>query len=255
MGSLKGRVALVTGGGRGIGSAVALALAEDGADVAISYRRNEDAAAQTIAEIAGYGRRARAYRAAVDDRADSEGLVAAVLDDFERIDILINNAGIASRGLSVVETDPAELERLMRTHALGPHHLCKLVVPQMRERERGDVVMISSVATLFMAARGAPYNMAKAAMEALALTLANEERGNGIHVNIVAPGVVETEMGKRLIKATTGVEDLRQIDASMPFGRVCQPRDVADVVRYLVSERAGYLTGEKINVHGGATAY
>lgn len=244
---------MVTGGGRGIGRAVALALAEDGADVAISYHRNDDAAAQTVSEIDGLGRRGRAYRAAVDDLGDSEALVAAVLGDFGHIDILINNAGIASRGLSVADTDPAELERVMRTHALGPHHLCKLIVPQMRERERGDIVMISSVATLFMAARGAPYNMAKAAMEALALTLANEERRHDIHVNIVAPGVVETEMGKRLIKATTGVEDLRQIDGSMPFGRVCQPSDVADVARYLVSYRAGYLTGEKINVHGGAT--
>jgi NAD(P)-dependent dehydrogenase (short-subunit alcohol dehydrogenase family) len=93
--------------------------------------------------------------------------------------------------------------------------------------------------------------MGKSAMEALAITLAKEERANGIHVNIVAPGLVETEMGRRLMKATAGVDDLRQLDASMPFGRVCQPEDVSNVVRFLVSERAGYLTGEKINVWGG----
>jgi len=244
---------LVTGGGRGIGRAVAMALAEDGADLAVSYRRDDEAAMQTVFDIHALGRRAQAYRASIDDAGDSEGLVAGVLGDFGQVDILVNNAGIASRGQGVVNTDSAELERVMRIHALGPHQLCKLIVPQMRERERGDIIMISSVATLFMAALGAPYNMAKAAMEALARTLANEERDHGIHVNIVAPGVVETEMGKRLIKATTGVEDLRQIDASMPFGRVCQPSDVADVVRYLVSARAGYLTGEKINVHGGAS--
>jgi NAD(P)-dependent dehydrogenase (short-subunit alcohol dehydrogenase family) len=122
----------------------------------------------------------------------------------------------------------------------------------MRTRPRGDIVMISSVATLYMAAGGAPYNMAKAAMEALAMTLAKEERAHGIHVNVVAPGLVETEMGRRLVKATSGVTDMRSLDAGMPFGRVCQPEDVANVVRYLVSERAGYLTGEKINVHGGA---
>jgi NAD(P)-dependent dehydrogenase (short-subunit alcohol dehydrogenase family) len=94
--------------------------------------------------------------------------------------------------------------------------------------------------------------MAKAAMEALAMTLAKEERAHGIHVNVVAPGLVETEMGRRLVKATSGVTDMRSLDASMPFGRVCQPEDVASVVRFLVSERAGYLTGEKINVHAGA---
>jgi NAD(P)-dependent dehydrogenase (short-subunit alcohol dehydrogenase family) len=111
--------------------------------------------------------------------------------------------------------------------------------------------MISSVATLNHAANGAPYTMGKAAMEALALTLAKEERPHNIHVNIVAPGLVETEMGRRLMKAIANVDDLRQLDPSMPFGRICQPEDVAGVVRFLVSERAGYVTGEKLNVHGG----
>ncbi len=93
--------------------------------------------------------------------------------------------------------------------------------------------------------------MGKAALEALAFTLAKEERRHGIHVNVVAPGVVETEMGRRLVRATRGVEDMRALDRHMPFCRVCQPEDVANVVRFLVSERAGYLTGERIYVHGG----
>jgi 3-oxoacyl-[acyl-carrier protein] reductase len=121
----------------------------------------------------------------------------------------------------------------------------------MRTQPRGDIVMISSVATLYYAPNSAPYNMGKAAMEALAFGLAKEERGNGIHVNVVAPGLVETEMGRRLVKATRGVDDLRKLDSSMPFGRVCQPEDVANVVRYLVSEGGAYLTGEKLNVHAG----
>jgi NAD(P)-dependent dehydrogenase (short-subunit alcohol dehydrogenase family) len=93
--------------------------------------------------------------------------------------------------------------------------------------------------------------MGKAAMEALAYTLANELKPNGIHVNIVAPGLVETEMGRRLVRARSGVTDLRELDATMPFGRVCQPEDIANVVRFVVSEGAGYVTGQKINVHGG----
>jgi NAD(P)-dependent dehydrogenase (short-subunit alcohol dehydrogenase family) len=249
--SLVGRVALVTGGSRGIGRAIALALAEDGADVAVNYRRDEAAAKETVAAVEALGRRARAYRASVDSFDENREMVAGVLSDFGHVDILINNAGIASRGQSVLDTDPAELERVVRIHALGPHHLCQLVLPGMRQRARGDIIMISSTATLHHGANGAPYNMGKAAMEALAYTLAKEERPNGIRVNIVAPGLVETEMGRRLMKATAGVQDLRQLDALMPFGRVCQPEDVSNAVRFLVSERAAYLTGERVNVHGG----
>jgi NAD(P)-dependent dehydrogenase (short-subunit alcohol dehydrogenase family) len=249
--SLEGRVALVTGGSRGIGRAIALGLAEDGADVAVNYRRDEGAAKETVAAIEALGRRARAYRAAVDSREEDEAMVRSVLEDFGHVDILVNNAGIASRGQSVHDTDPSEMERVVRIHAFGPHYLCQLVLPSMRQRPRGDIVMISSTATLGNGANGAPYNMGKAAMEALAQTLYKEERANGIHVNVVAPGLVETEMGRRLVRATQGVTDLRQLDRHMPFGRVCQPEDVAEAVRFLVSERAGYLTGEKINVWGG----
>jgi NAD(P)-dependent dehydrogenase (short-subunit alcohol dehydrogenase family) len=151
----------------------------------------------------------------------------------------------------VQKTDPAELLRVMQVHALGPHHLCGLVLPGMKKAKRGDIVMISSTATLHHPPGGAPYNMAKAAMEALAYTLAREVRRHDIRVNVVAPGLVETEMGRRLVKATSGVEDIRSLDATMPFGRVCQPEDVAGAVRFLVSDAASYVTGEKVNVHGG----
>ncbi len=251
--SLEGRVALVTGGSRGIGRAICLALAEDGADVAVNFRREEEAAAETVAEIEKLGRRAAAYRASVDSFEEDRAMVEAAVADFGFVDILVNCAGIASRGQNVKNTDPAEMERVVRVHAFGPHYLCKLVIPSMRTRPRGDIVMISSAATLYHGPGGAPYNMGKAAMEALAFTLAKEEKRHGIHVNVVAPGLVETEMGRRLVKATSGVDDLRKLDASMPFGRVCQPEDVSGVVRFLVSDRAGYLTGERIYVHGGGT--
>jgi 3-oxoacyl-[acyl-carrier protein] reductase len=251
--SLEGRVALVTGASRGVGRAIALGLAADGADVAVNYVRDEAAAKETVAAIEALGRRALPVRASVEDFDALRGMVESVTRALGTIDILINNAGIASRGPTVENTDPAEVLKLMRIHALGPHELCRLVLPAMKTRPRGDIVMISSVATLFHAAGGAPYNMGKAAMEALAFTLAKEVRGNGIHVNVVAPGLVETEMGRRLMRATAGIDDLRKLDAKMPFGRVCQPEDVANVVRFLVSERAGYVTGEKLNVHGGTT--
>jgi NAD(P)-dependent dehydrogenase (short-subunit alcohol dehydrogenase family) len=256
MGSLDGRVALVSGGSRGIGRGIAERLAAEGAAVAVNYRRDKDAAAETVAVIERAGGMARAYMASVDDPDADSAMVEAVLDDFGFVDLLVANAGIASRGNTVADTDPAEVARLLATHAVSAHHLARLVLPSMRQRTRGDIVMISSVATRHMAANGAPYNMAKAALEALALTLAKEERDHGIHVNVVAPGLVETDMGVRLARAITGdrsLEDLRALDAAAPFGRVCQPSDVAEVVLWLCSEGAGYVTGQRIEVDGGGT--
>jgi NAD(P)-dependent dehydrogenase (short-subunit alcohol dehydrogenase family) len=250
---LEGRVALVTGGGRGIGRGIALALAEDGADVAVNYRRDADAAEQTVADIEALGRRAKAYGAAIGSVDTDRAMVEQVVDDFGFVDILVNNAGIASRGKSVLRTEPEELDNVVRTHALGPHHLCQAVLPSMRERERGDVVMVSSVETLTMRGGGAPYNMGKAALEALALTLAKEELRNNIRVNIVAPGLVDTTMGQKLMKAVAGIDDLRVLDESMPFGHVCTPEDVANVVRWLVGPGNTYVTGQKINVDGLAS--
>ena len=197
------------------------------------------------------GRKAKAYSASVENFDEDVAMVAEVVKDFGKIDILVNNAGIASRGQAVADTDPAEMERVVRVHAFGPHYLCKLVVPQMRGLGRGDIVMISSVATLGMGARGAPYNMGKAAMEALALTLAKEERQYGIRTNIVAPSLTVTEMGKRLARATMGAEDIHQLDKNMPFGRVSTPEDVASAVLWLVSSANPYANGQKININGG----
>ncbi|HXQ11217.1 MAG TPA: SDR family oxidoreductase [Caulobacteraceae bacterium] len=249
--SLKGRAALVTGGGRGIGRAIALSLAEAGADVAVNYRRDAEAAAETVKEIEAMGRKAKAYAASVENWDDDVAMAAEVVKDFPNLSILVNNAGIASRGQAVADTDPAEMERVVRVHAFGPHYLAKLLVPHLRTQGRADIIMISSVATLGMGARGAPYNMGKAAMEALALTLAKEEREHGIRTNIVAPSLTVTEMGRRLTRATTGIEDIHQLDARSPFGRVSTPEDVAAVVTFMVSSANPYANGQKININGG----
>jgi NAD(P)-dependent dehydrogenase (short-subunit alcohol dehydrogenase family) len=251
---IAGRVALVSGGGRGIGRSISELLAAHGATVAVNYRKDADAAADTVAAIVAGGGSAKAYAASVDDVDACAVMVDQVVADFGGIDILVCNAGVASRGRAVADTDPAEMIRVVTTHAFGPHHLSRLVLPSMRTRGRGDIVMISSVATSHMSANGAPYNMGKAAMEALAFTLAKEERRYGVHVNVVAPGLVETDMGLRLARAFTGrreMEDLRSLDAASPFGRVCQPLDVANVVLWLCSEGAGYVTGQRIECNGG----
>ncbi len=247
-------MALVTGGGRGIGRGISELLAAEGAAVAVNYRRDEEAATDTVRAIEAAGGRARAYGASVDDPEQDEAMVRAVHDELGPVDLLVCNAGIASRGLAVADTDPSEVARVVGTHALGAHYVCRVVLPAMRVRPRGDIVMISSVATSHHAANGAPYNMGKAALEALAFTLAKEERRHSIHVNVVAPGLVETDMGVRLARAMTGdrsLDDLRTLDASSPFGRVCQPDDVARVVLWLCSAGAGYVTGQRVECDGG----
>lgn len=249
--TLAGRVAVVTGGNRGIGAAIGCGLAADGADVAVIYRRDEESAAATAKVIEALGRRVGVYQAEIGSYADDERVVAAVLADFGQVDILVHSAGVASRGQTVVDTDPAEVERLWRTHAFGAFALAKLVLPSMRTRPRGDIVMISSAATAHMAANSIPYNMGKAALEALAHTLAKEERAHGIHVNIVAPGLTDTEMGRRLARAAMGADDIHDLDTKSPFGHVCSPEEVAEVVRFVVSDAAGYLTDQKIVVDGG----
>ena len=249
--SLDGRVALVTGGSRGIGRAIALSLAEAGADVAVNYRRDEGAANEVCDEIRKMGRKAKAYGASVDNWDEDVAMVADVLKDFGHIDILVNNAGIASRGQSVADTDPAEMERVLRVHAFGPHYLSKLVIPHMRKQKRGDIIMISSVVTRHNSPNGAPYNMGKAAMEALAITLAKEERRHNIRTNIVAPSLTVTEMGRRLTKAINNGKDIHELDATSPFGRVSVPEDVAAVVTFMVSSANPYANGQKINIDGG----
>ena len=249
--SLQDRIALVTGGGRGIGRHIALGLAEDGADIAVGYARDEAAAQASAQAIRALGRRAHVLKIRVDDYPASRSAVQALQQDFGEVDILVNNAGLDFRGADVVDTEPREVEELMRVNALAPHHLCSLLLPGMRARKWGHVIMLSSSVTEVMGAGFAPYAMSKAALEALAQVLAKEEREHGIHVNVVAPGLVETDMGMRYVRELSGLGNFREVDPIVPYGRVCQPEEVASVVRFLVSDAASYVNGQRIYVHGG----
>ena len=254
MADLNGRVALITGAGRGIGRGIAVELAARGARVAINYRRDEDAAAAAVDKIAAAGGEAMALRASMSDPADVDQLAEEALRRFGFVDILVHNAGVASRGMAVGDTDPAELDRVLGTHAIGAFRLTQRLLPAMRARSRGDVIAISSSEVTHMRAGGAPYNMAKSALEAFAWTLAHEEIVNGIRVNIVAPGLVITDMGVRLVRAKLGTDDIETLDAQQPLGRVCRPRDVARVVSFLASEAGSFVTGQRIVVDGGVDA-
>ncbi len=212
---------------------------------------------KTVDEIRTSGGIAIATHARVDRAEDNAAMIEAVTDELGPISILVHNGGIASKGRSVADTDPEEVERLLRIQAIGPHHLTGLVLPGMRRCGRGDIVMISSVAAHALGPLGAPYNMAKAALEALAHTVAKEEAANGIHVNIVAPGLVASEMGDRLTAARSkgATRRAEELDSQSPFGHVCRPSEIADVVSFLVSPGAGYLTGQRVVVDGGASPY
>lgn len=219
--------------------------------MALMYRRDRDAAEATVKEIEALGRRGAAIAGSVDILDDVRATAQAALDELGEIDILVHNAGIASSGNTVAKTEPAELERVMRTHALGPFWMTGLILPGMRSKTRGDIVFISSNTTRLRGMpAGAPYHMAKHAMEALAFSLAKEERSKGIHVNIVAPGLVKTEMGRRLM--TAWGQNIDEMDEGSVYGRVCRPEDIANVVRWIVSDGAGYVNGERIYVDGGA---
>jgi NAD(P)-dependent dehydrogenase (short-subunit alcohol dehydrogenase family) len=248
---LRRRVALVTGGGRGIGRAISLAFAAEGIDVAVNYRASVADAQATADEIGRLGATARIYQAAVERREDNIAMVEKIIADFGSIDILVHNAGIASRGRSIAQSDPEEVARLLAVHAIGPYQLTQLVLPHMRQGKRGDIIMISSVATSMLPAYGGPYSMAKAAMEALAVTLAREERAHGIRTNIVAPSLTVTDMGRRMSRAAMKVDDIHDLDAKFPFGRVSLPEDIAAVVTFLVSDRNAYVNGQRIGVDGG----
>ena len=248
---LAGRIALVTGASRGIGRGIALGLAHAGAAVGVNYRRDEDAARAVVAEIEAGGGTAVALQASVTALGEVDALADAALQTLGAVDLLVCNAGIASRGLPVAETEPAEVMRVMATHALGAHRLIQRLLPSLRAAPRGDVIAISSSEVSAMRANGAPYNMAKAALEALALTLAREEIAHGVRVNIVAPGLVVTDMGSKLVKAKLGLDDAAELDAAQPLGRVTRPHDIAALVCFLAGEGAAMVTGQRIVVDGG----
>jgi len=254
VGSLSGRNALVTGASRGIGRAIALKLASEGANIIVNYANSASSAEDVVTEIRELGVRAEAIQADVSDRSACEAMVDSAIRIFGQIDMLVNNAGIGSSGIdrpTITEATYDQYELLIGANLWGPIYMSKALVPHMRSAERSDIIMISSVATDTYSERMGLYSIGKAGMEALAYTLAKEERSNGMRVNVVAPGLVDTDMGRKLITLLPGSDDMRERDAGAPFGYVCTPEDIASAVYFLVSENGRYLTNQRIAVNGG----
>lgn len=248
---LEGRIALVTGGSRGVGRAIVHRLAVDGAHVAFSYRRDAAAAVATEEAVKQLGGTSSSFVADLSVPGAAGKLVADVSGALGSPDILVNNAGTASSGRLVADTPHAEYLKLFQVHALAGMEAAAAVVPGMRERGAGAIVFVSSIVAYSRVPATAPYAMAKAAAEALAFVLALEEREHGIRVNVVAPGLVASDMGDRLVRASIGSEKASSLDSAYPFGRVCRPKDVADVVGFLAGPASSYVTRQKIVVDGG----
>jgi len=244
------RTAIVTGGSRGIGRAIALALAGDGCDVVLSYVNDRDAAADVVSAIEARGRRALAVRADLGVPGDAAALADATVAAFGRIDVLVNNAGLSSNESLIADTPPETWARIIDVNLHGTYHMVRAVVPQMRARGAGHIVNLSSNVTQRMPATFGAYTVSKAAVEALTRIMAKEEGPHGIHVNAVAPGPIMTDMLDGLLE-TMGEARARAFVESVPLRRAGQPEEIAAVVAMLVSPTASFISGEVIYVNGG----
>jgi len=240
-----GKVAIVTGAARGIGKAIALALAREGADVVIADVDMEGAR-RVAQEIEGRGHKALAIQADVSQREAVKRLVSEVLSAFGKIDILVNNAGIIRRG-TFLEHSPQEWDKVLSVNLGGTFNCCREVVPHMIQQGGGKIINISSVAGKMGDIASAPsYGTSKGAINTFTKSLARELAPYGINVNAVAPHAIETEMSSEWSE-----EKRQQIVEAIPLKRLGKPEEVAEAVAFLASDGANFITGEILDVNGG----
>jgi len=243
--NLSGKVAIVTGGGRGIGQAVSLRLAGLGAKVIVNYVSRPESALATVAQIEAAGGLARAVQFDVADSAAVADLLPKIATDEGRIDILVNNAGITRDGL-LMKMKEGDWDAVLDTNLKGAFSCIKAVSRVMMKQRWGRIVNISSVIGFSGNAGQVNYASAKAGMIGLTKSVSRELATRGITVNAVAPGYIETEMTAELTPELTAA-----IMAQIPLARLGRPEDVASAVAYLVSEDAAYVTGQCLHVNGG----
>lgn len=242
---LEGKKALVTGASRGIGRAIALALAAEGADVAVNYAGSEAAAREVAAEIEAMGRKAVVIQADISSHEASIAMIDEVVKEFGRIDILVNNAGITRDGL-LMRMKEADWDAVLTTNLKGVFNCTKAAVKYMMKQKSGRIVSISSVVGLMGNAGQANYAAAKAGVIGFTKAVAKEVAARGINVNAVAPGFIKTDMTSVLSEKV--VENLV---AGIPLNRLGETEDIARAVLFLVSDDANYITGQTLHVDGG----
>jgi 3-oxoacyl-[acyl-carrier protein] reductase len=244
MGRLDGRVALITGGNTGIGRAVALAYAHEGADVAIAWIEREPEALSLVAAVEHAGRRALAVRCDVTLEAQVAALVAQVAERFGRIDVLVSNAGIQQPG-ALTETSVADWDRMMAVHLRGAFLVCRAVAPHMIARKQGRIVVVTSQLAYTGRARYTAYSAAKGGLLTFTRALAQELAPHGILVNSVAPGLVDTGFDPL-------PEFVKQAHAeSLPLKRLGTPEDLTGAFVFLASDESRYVCGQTLHVNGG----
>jgi NAD(P)-dependent dehydrogenase (short-subunit alcohol dehydrogenase family) len=257
---LDGQVAIVTGAGRGIGRAIALELASLGADVVVA-EINEAAALQTASEIEQTGRRAVGVRVDVTSAADRQTMVAQTLNAFGRIDILVNNAGVY-RAAPPLEITDEHWETVIAVNSKAVLFCSLAVLPTMIAARRGAIVNLASMAGKIASGTGLVYAVSKAAVISLTRSLAVAYAGDGVRVNCVCPGFVDTDMWVE-VDRQVGVAQMgkqpgeygAQRAATVPLGRMAQAEDIAHVVGFLTTSKASYMTGQAVNVTGGLITY
>ncbi len=243
--TLKGKVALVTGGSRGIGRAICVRLAAAGAFVIVNSARHEEAARQTLRLISDAGGEAEALSFDVADHGAATGAIADLVKRKGRIDILVNNAGESRDGL-LVRMKEEDWDRVIGTNLKGAFNCCRAVAYTMMKQRSGRIINVSSIVALSGNAGQANYSASKAGLVGLTKSLARELAPRGICVNAVAPGLIDTDMTSALTE-----EQREKVLLEIPLSRLGTPDDVAGVVMFLASDDAGYITGQVFGVNGG----
>jgi len=243
--NLKGKAALITGGSRGIGRAVSIRLAREGAYVFVNYARNEGAARETLRLIGQAGGEGEIVRFDVADTKAATEAIAGLIQEKGRIDILVNNAGESRDGL-LVRMKEQDWDRVIGTNLKGAFNCCRAVSYAMMKQRGGRIINVSSIVALSGNAGQANYSASKAGIIGLTKSLARELAPRGICVNAVAPGLIATDMTSAMTE-----EQREKVLEEIPLSRLGTPDDVAGVVLFLASDEAGYITGQVIGVNGG----
>jgi len=252
---LQGQVAIVTGAGRGIGRATALELAKLGADIVIA-ELDQNGADTTAKLVKDLGRRAAVIPTDVTKRTDLAQMAERTKSQFGRIDILVNNAGIY-RAAATLDVTEEHWDAIMTINARAVFFATQAVLPAMIAARRGSIVNLASMAGKIGSKTNLPYNASKAAVVSMTKSLALAHAADGIRVNCVCPGFVETDMWQMVARdqskllGLTPEEFTQQRQKSVPLGRMEKPQDVANVIAFLCTERAGYMTGQALSVDGG----